>query len=1149
VAYGSPKLNSVALVFAISGVAVCGGKGPAAAQSRTVGESGPWVAAEWQGVGDGIESRPLDQAAAPGGGKRFSSVDPAESGVEFHNQLDRKNIKNYLLSGAGLAVGDIDGNGLPDLLLVSQDGPNRLFKQVAPWKFEDVSEASGIVDTKSWGGGAAFADIDNDGDLDLYVCNKGARDEIHLNQGDGRFSGGLIGGVKPGFRAPTMVAFADYDRDGDLDFYRTETRLLSIKEMFNHKVLMQKDESGVWQSHPSQASEFEMIAGVPRELGTQDRLFRNEGVAPNGMPKLVEVTRSAGIKIAREHGLAAVWWDYDNDGWPDLYVSNDFHTPDHLYRNERDGTFTEVTGDALPYTSWSSMGSDFADINNDGWFDYLSTDMSATTHFKQKTMMGAMTDTAWFLDHLEPRQYMRNAMQVNTGTGKFIDVAFYAGLDSTDWTWAGIFGDLDNDGYEDAFFTNGIERNVQDSDQSIRMNEAKNAGADFDELQEIFLAGPRLKERNLAFRNLGDFRFENVGGAWGVDDSTVSHGAVMADLDRDGDLDLVVNNMNDPVGIYRNDSVGTNAILVSLRGTASNRSGLGARITVRLAGGQRLTRMLTSSRGYMSGTEALAHFGLGDQSSLEAISIDWPSGRQQRFGELPAGRHYRITEGGQDSKADAGSAPRATLFSEAEGALGLSFEHAENQFDDFEVQPLLPNRLSRFGPAVAAGDADGDGDVDVFFGAAADRESGLYLQVDPGGFQRRAATALEADRAHEDVDAAWFDADGDGDLDIYVVSGGASRPAGDPHYADRLYLNDGSGSLTIAPVGTLPDWSASGSCVAPCDFDSDGDTDLFVGARFVPGRYPTPPESALLVNDGGAFKRIAVAAGMVTGAAWSDLDGDGHPELIVSTEWGPLRTYTVNGEGVKELAGSGLEAHRGWWTCVVAGDIDGDGDADLLAGNFGLNTKYHADREHPATLFAADFGRSGELQLVEAQHKEGKLLPVRGRSCSTSAMPHLLERAPSYTAFASKTLQEIYTPEAIDAARRFEANTLASTLFRNNGSGIFSAEPLPVLSQLAPVMDIALGDFDRDGLLDVALAQNFNAAQRETGRMNAGLGVILRGRKEGQLAELWPSDSGFVCRSDSRALVAADLNGDGGTDLLLGANGSAARVYVRVPLR
>ncbi|MGI9239303.1 MAG: CRTAC1 family protein, partial [Verrucomicrobiales bacterium] len=619
-----------------------------------------WEPPAWSQVADGLEARTLreNSSRAPDA-SRFNRLGAEEIGIEFHNQLDRENIKNYLLSGAGLAVGDVDGNGLPDLFLVSQDGPNKLFKQVAPWRFEDASAASGIVDTKSWGSGAAFADFENDGDLDLYVCNKGAHDEIYVNQGDGTFSGGSAGAGDPGMRAPTMAAFADYDRDGDLDFYRTETRLLSIKEIFNYKLLVQKDENDAWQAHPSQATEFEMVDALPRELGTHDRLYRNEGVTPGGMPRFTSVTKGSGIAIAREHGLAAVWWDFDNDHWPDLYVSNDFHTPDHLYRNNRDGTFSEVTGDALPYTSWNSMGSDFADINNDGLLDYLSTDMSATTHFKQKTMMGAMTDTAWFLDNLEPRQYMRNAMQVNAGTGQFIDVAFYAGLDSTDWTWAGVFGDLDNDGLEDAFFTNGIERNVQDSDQNMRMNEAKEAGKNFAEVQEIFLDGPRLKERNLAFRNLGGFRFESVGEAWGLGEETVSHGGVLVDLDRDGDLDVVVNNMNDPVGIYRNDGETGNAVLVSLRGRDSNHFGLGAKLSAELEGGETLTRLITSSRGYMSGVEPVAHFGLGRSESIERLHVEWPSGRVQEFADVSAGKHYRVTEPAEDVRLPTGVADPA----------------------------------------------------------------------------------------------------------------------------------------------------------------------------------------------------------------------------------------------------------------------------------------------------------------------------------------------------------------------------------------------------------------------------------------------------------------------------------------------------------
>ncbi len=1108
----------------------------------------PWEPPKWSEIGPQIEASSFNTSAQDND-SIFTKLNGLEIGIDFKNQLDRKNIKNYLLTGAGLAVGDIDGNGLPDLFLVSQDGPNKLLKQTAPWQFLDVTATSGLRDLKVWGSGASFADFDNDGDLDLYVCNKAAYDEVYINQGDGTFKGSTVGTGNASLRAPTMIAFADYDLDGDLDFYRTETRLLGLSEMFGSKIDLEKDGEGRWQPHPKYGGEFEVVDGVPRELGTQDVLFRNEGSNSEQPFRFREVTFQAGIAKSLDHGLAAVWWDYNNDHYPDLYVSNDFHTPDRLYLNNQDGTFSEQSENALAYSSWSSMGSDFADINNDGWFDYLSTDMSATTHFKQKTMMGAMTDTAWFLDNLEPRQYMRNAMHVNTGTGKFLETAFFSGIDSTDWTWAGMFGDLDNDGLEDAFFTNGIERNVQDSDMNLRIAAAEKAGASAQDLKNIFLDGPRFRERNLAYKNEGNLRFSDVSAAWGLDDLSVSHGAVLCDLDRDGDMDVVVNNMNDPIGIFRNNGT-QNAILVSLRGTKNNRFGLGSRLITELADGTKMSRILTNSRGYMSGCEPVVHFGTGEETSIRKLTIHWPGGHEQTFNNLESGMHYRITES-EDAKTTPSAVNIAPLFTEQTEQMGIDFEHQENFYDDFLSQPLLPNRLSKFGPALSIADVNGDKRPDIFWGGADGFHARLAIQKEDGTF-RSAHKPLPPEHGDfEDVASAWFDADGDGDLDLYVVSGGASHDPTSNRYRDRLYFNDGNGKLSPSTIGMIPKVRSSGSCVAPCDFDQDGDIDLFIGGRHTPGRYPTTPESHLLVNEGGRFTRATMPmdqAGLVTGAVWADLDCDERPDLALSTEWGPVKIFRNTATGfVETTLQAGLHDFTGWWTCIEAADLDQDGDLDLIAGNFGLNTKYQVDAEHPATLFASDFGAQGKLQLVEAKLKEGKLLPVRGRSCSTTAMPHLKKRAPTYSAFALKSLPELYSPEALNKALRFEAKTLATAILRNDGLGNFTFEPLPTLSQLAPVMAIAPGDFDRDGSIDLALGQNFYDAQRETGRMNAGLGVILRNDGAGGFEEIWPAKSGFHHRGNLRQLEAHDLDGDGVLDLITANNGQKAVIHRGIP--
>ena len=1108
---------------------------------------------EWKKLSELVSFRPLAERKEKQG-THFTLLGKQETGIDFQNHVERKNIRNYLLNGAGLTVGDIDNDGWPDLFLVCQDGPNRLYRQVAPWKFEDITTIAGIEDHKAWGSGACFADMDNDGDLDLFVCNKGSANEFYLNSGNGKFTGGRFSLYAPKNASPTMAAPADYDRDGDLDLYVTANRLFDFKELFNHKIeVIQDTITGKRRVPPPFNEHCQYNEGnILVELGSPDVLVRNDG-GQSGKPPVLRAVMPAksGLSPARDHGLAAVWFDINNDQWPDLYVSNDFSSPDHLYLNDG-GNFSDVIGDLVPYTSFYSMGSDFADINNDGWLDYLSTDMSSTTHYKQKTMMGLMERSQWFLDNLEPRQQMRNVLHVNTGAGKFIATEFFAGVDSTDWTWTAMFGDLDNDGLEDIYITNGMERNIQDADLAAKSIKLNKMGASKEKIREQILNAPRLPEKNLAFRNLGDLRFEPANESWGLGGATVSHGGLLCDLDRDGDLDIITNNMNEPVTLLRNDSGPQHeGILVSLVGKKSNRFGLGARIVAQTAMDKH-TRILTSSRGYASGCEPVVHFGLGPSTIIRKLTVFWPSGAEQTLEKLATGRHYRIAEPDNAPASAPPPKPLSTpdptvIFNELPAsATGLDFTHVENRVDDFAGQPLLPNKLSHFGPALCAGDFNGDGLADVFAGGAAGSAGQLFLRAKDGKFLAQPAGAAFADYRHsEDIDAVALDADNDGDADLYVVSGGNHADAQSPLYQDRLYLNSGTGEFTLAPAGTLPKMRESGSCVAATDIDRDGDIDLFVGARLIPGNYPMPPVSRLLLNNGGKFT-IATSAGpapggMMTDAIFSDIDSDGWMDLVTCSEWGPVSIWKNTGGTFSNInSGSGLEALSGWWNGISAGDIDGDGDPDFIATNFGLNTKYHASAAQPALLYAADFG-SGRMNVVEAEHTEGKIYPVRGKSCSTDAMPFLQEKFPTFHDFALATIDEIYAPGKNEDTLELKATTLSSILILNMGEGKFATRALPTLAQLSPSFGSVMHDFNGDGHLDVVVGQNFYHPQRETGRMNAGLNVLLKGNGKGDLEAIWPSASGLLTRDDSRNLMVLE---DNERSLLLSApNNSRLRVF------
>lgn len=1086
-----------------------------------------------------ISSQPLASTTATSG--RFARVDSTITGIDFvhhWNPPDHYRTKIATASaGGGVAIGDYDGDGWADVFLTRPFGGARLYRNLGDFHFEDVTRQVGMTAEQGhdahWSTGASFVDIDNDDDLDLYVCGFDCSGRLYINNGAGAFveQAAVFGLDFNG--AGLMMTWADYDRDGDLDAYLATNRLVKQEVIARPAILTVGDRYEM----PNEVKEILGVVKKPNgdphvyTAGQYDRLYRNDD------GRFTDVSRSSGIAGAYV-SLSAVWWDYNGDGFPDLYVSNDVHAPDILYRNNRDGTFTDVITQAMPHTPWFSMGADVADVNNDGLLDFFATDMSGTDHYKQKLGMGDMDQQGWFLETPTPRQYMRNALYINTGAERFMEAAHLTGLSNSDWTWSPKFADLDSDGRCDLFISNGMTRDWFNSDLRTQHQ---------DQNARIMAAAPKF-DKNLAFRNLGDLHFENVSDAWGLGENSISFGAAYGDLDNDGDLDLVVNDFDAPVAVYRNELKQGRRIKLRLHGVHGNTHGLNALVRIE-AGGATQTRCLTSASGFMSSNEPMIHFGLGEADQADRLTVDWPSGHVQTFENLSAGFIHHVTEPKEAPPAFQAPQPSPTMFIRSQRIRGA--RHRETPFNDFAVQALLPNKMSQLGPSLAVSDVDGDGDEDFFLGGSAGQSARLYLNYGENkgfGVTLESLNVFISDKDCEDMGGLFFDAEGDGDLDIYVVSGGVEVGPNDPLLRDRLYLNDGRGRFTKAPQDALPDLRDSGGCVVAADFDRDGDLDLFVGGRVAPGQYPLTPDSRLLRNESSAGSPRFVdvtdliapdlrRAGMVTGALWSDTDQDGWLDLMLAVEWGPIKLFRNDqGRFMDRTESAGLADRLGWWNGVVGADVDHDGDMDYIAANFGLNTKYHPSRDKPSVIYFGDFDNTGRRNIVEAKLYEDRLLPVRGKSCSQNAMPFVAEKFPTFHEFAVSDLANIYSPGKLDEAMKWTVDALESGVLINDGTGRFEFRALPRVAQIAPTFGAALVDVNADGHVDLCLAQNFFSPQRETGRMDGGVGLLLLGDGAGAFAPVWPDQSGVMVPNDAKSLVMIDLNDDGALDLLFGCN-------------
>ena len=1015
----------------------------------------------------------------------FSVVSSNNSGVDFKNTVQQDNAFNclnytYALAGGGVAVGDFNNDGLEDIYFTSNQNSNKLYLNDGNFKFDDITKSANVEDDKGWSTGVSLVDINNDGWLDMYVCKSASLDnnelrknKLFINQKNNTFKEEAQnwGLDNDGFSMQSY--FFDYDKDGDLDMYLVNHRI-----DFENTLRLEKKEN------------------QKLDPQTSDHLFRNDENT------FTDVTLTAGI-ANKAWGLSASIGDFNNDGWPDIYVANDYIIPDYLYINKKNGTFSNQVNTRLNHISYNSMGSDFADINNDFLPDLMVLEMSAEDHIRSKENMPSM-NTEGFQKIINAKYqypYMSNMLQINNGNGSFSDIAQLANVAKTDWSWSTLLADFDNDGHKDIVVTNGIERNFANQDYAEKIKENLDNNISMTKMEVIEMI-PSEKIANYIYKNNTDLTFDDATKKWGFDAKINSNGIAYADLDNDGDLDLVMNNMSDIASIYRNNAT-NNFLKIKLKGTSKNKQAIGAKVKIYTDKGNQYQEIYPS-RGYLSSVSTTLNFGLKNKETINIVEVIWDNGLVTKLENVNTNQTLVLNISDAKNSKPIKIEVNRKIKQENPKRLGIDYQHQENNFNDFSKQVLLPQKLSQKGPAMAVADINNDGLEDFFVGGAKGQSAEIYLQEKSGSFKKMNQNSFLKDKNYEDINSSFFDADADGDLDLYVVSANYEVTENSKFSQDRLYLNNGKG--VFLKSNNLPKNLTATNCIRSFDYDNDGDQDLFIGASELSGKYPLHGKSYILENKNGSFKdvtnKIATAfsdIGIVKDILFSDIDNDNDKDILVVGYWFPITIFeNQNGKFLKSNI-EDFKNSNGWYNNISEIDIDNDGDKDYVVGNLGNNNKFHPTKEKPLHIYASNFDKNQTFDMVLSKEYKGNLVPLRGKECSTQQNSFIKDKTKTYKEFANSTLIDIYGDDALKSSYHKKVYEFSSMLIKNNGDKTFTLQKLPNSAQLGPTLSFEISDVNNDGLLDVVGVGAIHETEVETIRYDANIGYILAGTKEGNL--------------------------------------------------